>query len=153
MTSAGSSDKTAPPGVQEVHSFILLVRGFEVVTPELVDQLFIAGCDDAIAGVSSGTSYVAFDRKAESIDYAIRSAIRDVERCGAKIEVLGVRLPGAEFMDDINSLLRTREKIKSQFQGRLPNQTFEKLMDTFNAALESGPEAVRHLTDVLKGGD
>lgn len=59
--------------------FTLVVEGCDLKTDEAVDALFEAGCDDALVGSSKGVQFLDFDRDAESVDEAVRSAVADVE--------------------------------------------------------------------------
>ena len=52
----------------------------------MIDALFEAGCDDALAARANGIQYVEFDREAATAGEAIGSAVRDVEKvCGVKV--------------------------------------------------------------------
>jgi len=72
------------PRVSEVLENHMKTHWFKVVTDakyldELpLDSLFEAGCDDGSPSSGDGVAYVDFYRDAESLEDAIRSAIRDV---------------------------------------------------------------------------
>lgn len=73
-----------------VYSFTLILAGVDVLTPEMGEALYEAGCDDGSPGSCNGIVSVGFDREAESLGAAVGSAITDVERAGyrvARIEV------------------------------------------------------------------
>jgi len=58
---------------------------FILVLPDIDDDTADAiygKCDDSSVGKSSGTTYVAFDREAESLESAIRSAVADLNNIG-----------------------------------------------------------------------
>ncbi|QDT63365.1 helix-turn-helix transcriptional regulator [Calycomorphotria hydatis] len=55
------------------------------LTDELVDQLYEAGCDDALVGAIDDHVYLDFDREAPSIGEAISSAIRDIRSAGCSV--------------------------------------------------------------------
>lgn len=71
-------------------TFTLVVEGGALQAGEVVDALFEAGCDDALAGSSEGVQFLDFDREAGSADEAVRSAVADVESVeGLKVARLG----------------------------------------------------------------
>jgi len=49
------------------------------------DALYAAGCDDGTVVTRNGVTYVAFDREAESLETAIRSASEQVRAAGFTI--------------------------------------------------------------------
>lgn len=71
---------------------------------EFANRLFEAGCDDATPGVYCGELDVTFDREAENMMDAIRSAIRQVESLGGR--VIRVESPDQPFFDRINEELK-----------------------------------------------
>ena len=60
-------------------TFALVVEGRDLHSDEVVDTLLEAGCGDALVGSSEGIQFLDFDREAESVDEAVRSAVADVE--------------------------------------------------------------------------
>lgn len=77
----------------DVHEFTLVLAGVDVLTPEMGDALFGAGCDDCTPGSWGGKVYVHFDREAASLGDAIGSAVKDVERAGYTIAAVQVEDP------------------------------------------------------------
>jgi hypothetical protein len=76
---------------------LLLAPGMEL-TEDLAEALCEAGCTDATAWQSCGVVYVSFDRNAETLEQAIRSAIADVQKTGctvAKAEIDAPTLQGS----------------------------------------------------------
>jgi hypothetical protein len=55
------------------------------------DALYEAGCDDGTVVTRNGITFIAFDRKAASLERAIRSATADVRAAG--FEVKRVEMP------------------------------------------------------------
>ena len=49
------------------------------------DALYEAGCDDGTVVTREGVTYVAFDREAESLEEAIRSAATQVKAAGFEV--------------------------------------------------------------------
>ncbi len=72
------------------HDFALVLSGVDDLTPEVMDALFEAGCDDATPSLRFGRVYLTFSRSAPSLKHAILSAIRDVRRAGIGASVLRV---------------------------------------------------------------
>ena len=60
-------------------AFTLIIEGSDLQSAEVANALFEAGCDDALVGRSEGVQFLDFDREAESVDEAVRSAVADVE--------------------------------------------------------------------------
>ena len=66
----------------QTYSFTVILRDQTEMTEDLAEALAAAGCDDGLAGSSGGVSAVIFDREAESLEQAVRSAIADVQKAG-----------------------------------------------------------------------
>ncbi len=49
------------------------------------DVLYEAGCDDGSVVTRNGVTYIAFDREAESLEDAIRSATAQVRAAGFEV--------------------------------------------------------------------
>jgi methylmalonyl-CoA mutase cobalamin-binding subunit len=63
--------------------FTLILAGIKDLTPDVTDALYEAGFDDALVGMAAGIPYIDVNnRQAESLDKAVREAIRDVEKAG-----------------------------------------------------------------------
>lgn len=82
----------------DIHHFVLVLSGVSEPDSHLEDAIFDAGCDDAILAFRNGVAYLEFDRQAPSLDAAILSAIRDVERADRRLTVVAVE-PG----DSVNA--------------------------------------------------
>jgi hypothetical protein len=76
-----------------VYQFTAILSGHDIMTPEMADALFAAGCDDGNPWSSEGVAAVTFDREAECFDDAIRSAVADIGKAG--IQVAEVRFEPA----------------------------------------------------------
>ncbi|HUG93863.1 MAG TPA: hypothetical protein VML55_23745, partial [Planctomycetaceae bacterium] len=50
------------------------------------DSLFAAGCSDGTPGTCEGVFSIDFDREADSLEAAIRSAIANVRAAGIEVE-------------------------------------------------------------------
>lgn len=67
--------------------FDLAMPGVGDLTPEVMNALFEAGCDDATPYRRDGRTYLLFAREAASRAKAIASAMRDVGRAGFGAEL------------------------------------------------------------------
>ena len=61
------------------HTFTLIVEGPDLQSYERIDDVFEAGCDDALVGRADGTQYVNFDREDDTLHDAVNSAISELE--------------------------------------------------------------------------
>ena len=86
-----------------IHEFRLVFGDVTQISMDDADALYEAGCDDATFGSSGGVAFGDFDREAESLEAAIRSAIRDVQSAG--FSVLRVESVGQTLLETINSEL------------------------------------------------
>src|SRR5438128_2228929 len=65
------------------HQFTLILTGIKDLTPDVTDALYEAGFDDALVGMAAGVPYIDVNhRRADSLEKAVREAIRDVEKAG-----------------------------------------------------------------------
>ena len=65
---------------QTAYAFTLVLRGINEITTELEDALFESGCDDAMVHSGNGSIYLTFDRLDTSLEKAVSTAIKDVEK-------------------------------------------------------------------------
>jgi hypothetical protein len=66
----------------DTYAFAIRVTG---TNPNSDAALYAAGCDDAVISIIVGGMRLDFDREAESYGIAVSSAIRDVNRAGARV--------------------------------------------------------------------
>ena len=86
--------------------FTLILTGVSDLTPEVTDALYEAGFDDALIGMAAGVPYIDINhRRAESLEKAVRQAIRDVEKAG--LRVVRVESDAANVITRINADLLT----------------------------------------------
>ncbi len=64
------------------YDFQLVLGNVDVMTDEIADSLFEAGCDDGTPFSSQGVAAIGFSREANSLEEAIRSAIASVNKAG-----------------------------------------------------------------------
>lgn len=133
----------------ECYSFTLVLSGFEEITEAIENALFDAGCDDALLGVHSGSPYLAFDREAESLEEAIKSAIKNVEGCGQNIQVVRVIPPGADTMETINAYLKMRRQLLLKSPDGLSPDAIRQVDDMLAGLLEKDPAVLKHVLEVI----
>ncbi len=99
MARANKKDKATYP-------FTLILTGIKDLTPDVADALYEAGFDDALVGMAGGVPYMDVNhRGAESLEKAVREAIRDVEKAG--YHVVRVESDAANAITRINADLLT----------------------------------------------
>lgn len=72
------------------YEFDVILRQVSKITDDQADRLFAAGCDDATPASADGIAWLHFDREAQSLEEAIRSAVGNVQSAGflvGKIEL------------------------------------------------------------------
>ncbi len=62
------------------YHFTLVVDGPDIQSGATIDDLYEAGCDDALIGLTDGIQYIDFDREAAGFAEAVLSAVADIER-------------------------------------------------------------------------
>ena len=67
------------------HEFRLVLADMSDVSTDDADTLYEAGCSDATFGSCEGVAFGDFDREAETLEEAIRSAIADVQKAGLSV--------------------------------------------------------------------
>jgi hypothetical protein len=72
------------------YSFVIYVKGVDVLSDASMDALQAAGCDDATLGAREGARYAAFDREAPNFDEAVASAVQNLTSALPGIEVVRV---------------------------------------------------------------
>ena len=77
-------------GRMKTYEFNVMLKNVAEITDDQADSLFAAGCDDGSPVSRDGVAWVHFDRKADSLENAIRSAVAQVQAAGlvvAKVEI------------------------------------------------------------------
>ena len=69
------------------YQFTLVLKNISEGIPHLEDNLFEAGCDDALINYRNGAVYLEFDRQATSLEDAVISAIKDVRSAPVDIDI------------------------------------------------------------------
>lgn len=74
----------------KTYEFDVILRELAEFTDEQVEDLFTNGCDDGTPASRNNQAWIHFDREAQSLEEAIRSAVAQVRSAGflvAKIEL------------------------------------------------------------------
>ena len=82
------------------YTFTLIVDGPDLQAGELADHVFEAGCDDALIGWADGVQLADFDREADTLEDALRSAVAEL---GSIAGVTAVRLADEHIPVAINA--------------------------------------------------
>lgn len=69
-----------------VYEFAIILKDEVELTDDVADALFNAGCDDAIPGTCNRVFSISFNREAESLEEAIRSAVANVQAAGYEVD-------------------------------------------------------------------
>ena len=94
------------------------------ITSQLEDSLYESGCDDAMVHSGNGSLYLTFDRLDTSLEKAVSTAIKDVEK-NKKLEVAVVE--PADFVTVAEIARRagySREYIRKLIKGERGNGDF-----------------------------
>ena len=62
--------------------FTVRLKGIDALSDDQIDALFAIGCTDAVPASSCGEAWIDFDREADTLEQAMRSAVQDVRRAG-----------------------------------------------------------------------
>lgn len=129
---------------RDCFSFTLLLSGIDELTSEIENKLFEAGCDDAILGIHAGTPYLAFDREADSLEEAIRSALHDVEAANVGLEVIRVVPPGEETIEMINTYLKARRILLAKMSKAMADKLMPRVDEVLIGIIEKDPALLKH---------
>ena len=73
----------------QIYEFILIISDVDEETAEAI----YGQCQDSSVGKSHETTYVAFDREAESLESAISSAVDDLKKIGVQPMKVEIEVP------------------------------------------------------------
>lgn len=105
--------------IEDFHNFVLVLSGVSEPDERLENALFEAGCDDGTLAFRNEVGYIEFDRQAPSLDAAVLSAIRNVERADSRLTVVAVEPGDAVNASEIGRRAEvTREYIRLLVQGK-----------------------------------
>lgn len=83
-----------------VYAFTVVLKDESELTEDLAEALVEAGCDDGSSRSCEGVVSIDFDRQADSLERAIRSAIADVEKAGCPVARVEI---GAEALTETST--------------------------------------------------
>ena len=83
--------------------FTLILSGVAEITSNLADALYAATGGDIEFNMRGGVAFVEFDRKARSLQEAVKSAIRQVEDASVSVRVVRVESDAANTIAKINA--------------------------------------------------
>jgi hypothetical protein len=113
--------------MSKVYQFTLILGGVDEKTPNLEDNLFEAGCDDALINYKNGTVYLDFDREGEELERVIISAIKDIESADIGATIVSVSPEHLVNLSDIAARVSmTRQALSLFMQGMRGSGDFPK---------------------------
>jgi len=68
-----------------VYAFTVILKDESELTEDLAEALVEAECDDGSSKSCEGVVSIDFDREADSLEQAIRSAVADVQKAGYRV--------------------------------------------------------------------
>ena len=102
----------------KTYTFTLVLGESPRIDEKIANQLFEAGCDDALPGVRYGVSFLEFDREASSFHDAVMSAKADVEKANERLRVCRIEPEDLVSMSEIaRRSKRSRENIGQMVKG------------------------------------
>lgn len=69
----------------QTYQFTVYLQGVEVMTDDMAERLFEAGCDDGTPSSGNGIAKVRFHREAKSLEDAIASAVGQIRHAGLNV--------------------------------------------------------------------
>jgi hypothetical protein len=84
----------------KTYEFTLVLAGLDVMTEDIANALYEAGCSDGSPFSGEGVAAVGFDREASSLEEAIKSAVANVEKAGLSVARVEI---GSEELADLTS--------------------------------------------------
>jgi len=85
----------------DTYEFSLALTGVSMITPNIADLLYGAGCDDGLVCSYGDTVFITFDREAVDYRAAVNSAIKDAE--SAHVDVKATYIDNNELEDLMRS--------------------------------------------------
>lgn len=95
------------------YEFTLILGDVNEHTPNLEDNIFNAGCDDALINFRNGTVYLDFNRKTPSLKEAVISAIQAIEAMPLNAKVLSIAPEHLVSETDIAKRLNVKKQAVS----------------------------------------
>jgi len=113
-----ATKKTKPHKTRRTYTFSLILGGCAVVSAEIEDALYEAGCDDALLGSRDGVLFLDFDRTSTSLLEAVLSAVADIHQAHAELWVSRVEPDDLVSAAEIaRRAHRSRESIRQLIHG------------------------------------
>lgn len=81
----------------KAYEFDVFLKDVAEVTDDQADALFAAGCDDGTPVSCNGSTWIHFDREAQSLEDAIRSAVMQVRSAGFRVSKIELDAGAAVF--------------------------------------------------------
>src|SRR5579864_5184959 len=75
---------------KKIFQFRLILKNVDENTSDLEDNLYEAGCDDALINFRNGRVFLDFSRESLTLQEAVISAIKDIKSASIEIDVASV---------------------------------------------------------------
>lgn len=108
------------------YEFILITNGVDLNDTSHVDALLAGGCDDAIPFERDGVTMLSFAREADRADFALRSAVNDVEGAIDGARVVGLSPDLVSTSDIAMRTGRSRESVRLLAEGKRGSRDFPR---------------------------
>jgi hypothetical protein len=106
------------PACEREYDFTLVLSGVTDLTPEVLNALFEAGCDDATPSTCQGRAFLDFTRAAPTLKDALLSAIDDVRKAGIGADVLRIDECDLVTQSEIaHKIDRSRQQVHQYING------------------------------------
>lgn len=103
---------------KKTYHFTLTLNKVTEITEDLENELYEAGCDDALLYSRDQIVYLEFERDSVSLESAILSAINDVESAGVSTKIARVEPADLVTQSEISRRLgRSRESVRLLIKG------------------------------------
>jgi hypothetical protein len=77
----------------KIYGFRVVFEEIDVMTEEIAEALFVAGCDDCSPFSGDGLAGAVFDREASTLEAAVASAVADIRKAGFEIARVEIDQP------------------------------------------------------------
>ncbi len=98
--------------------FTLIVEGRDVTEQDVFEELYNAGCHDALIGQTNGVQFLDFDREAPTLEEAVATALTDIERVPGMQVVRFVDSDLVTISEIAERIGRSRESVRLLVSGQ-----------------------------------
>lgn len=77
----------------KAYGFRVKLDGLDIMTEDIAESLYAAGCDDCSPFSADGLAGADFDRRASTLEAAVASALSDIRKAGFAVARVEVEAP------------------------------------------------------------